>query len=1099
MLRVLCALMIFPAALFAESTFPINLYHFQQEFPPYQSEIRLSHQFVIPNSEAVIVGGQSLMRGVDYSIICMDGYIKLNRTPEDTIIITYDIFPFELRKVYFHRAVPEPEMQKSDYTPAVSGKMAEEEETPFKFTRSGSIFRSVTVGSNRDASLESGMDFKLNGRLGIGTTVTAALSDQNIPIQPEGDTRTLEEIDKVYVKVESGNYGVNLGDYDLNVEKREFAALNRKLTGVQAYASGEDITSFVSAASSKGEYRSQSFNGVEGLQGPYFLTGKRGETGILVIAGSEKVWLDGYPLTRGDDYDYIIDYSRGEINFTEKRPIDSDSRVVVDFQYSSGDYNRSLYHSAGTYSTPGRKWSFSYAAASEADDKNNPLLLSYDESAKSSLRSAGNDRNSAFISGEEYSPGEGDYDKIYQADSSFIYVWAGKDSGDYDAAFSYIGENQGAYMRQFSTAGDIYYEYAGSGLGAYDPILLLPLPRLEQTIDMSAMYKPSRNLSLSLETAASNYDRNTFSPLNDSSNKGLAASVSINADSLEIADIKAGFSAKTRSIDDNFHPPDRISGAEYNRQWGYADSSTSQENSVEGRSYLLPFPNLKFSGGAGYLEKSDFQSSRFDFRTDYVKSDILYGSVFGENISLRNNNIPGYWRRGKSELWRRWGKFTPAFKVEGEDNSQGGDGFRFGEYTGSVKYLQEKGLLVEHTYRDDRTRQDYALEPQSYLNRSHMNYQGGENLLNYTLDYTHSRRDYAVSDSADITSDLGRITGDYRSQDGFITANFQHRITQSRTAETALIPFEVGWGEGEYIKEGDQYFQDPNGNYLLVAQPTGNYLRSAQVRSAFTLRLDFRRSPAALYLPILVRQLTSESNFAVDEESKTPDPYKLYLLYLPAFRSDSTLYGNSSFRQDLFYRRNDRNFNLRFRFNDYRSLNNRLITAGERTVRDDFSLQLWKSLSSQLSMQAAAAHSTEKRWLSAIPDRDLSINSLENVFIQQVSRPLEIRLGLKIEKSQDAIDNISASSYSLHPQADYSLFNKGRITVESTYTEVVSDAETLPYEMTSGKGVGSNYEWSARASYKIGNNLNLTLNYNGESKIGRPVIHTGKMELRAFF
>ena len=57
----------------------------------------------------------------------------------------------------------------------------------------------------------------------------------------------------------------------------------------------------------------------------------------------------------------------------------------------------------------------------------------------------------------------------------------------------------------------------------------------------------------------------------------------------------------------------------------------------------------------------------------------------------------------------------------------------------------------------------------------------------------------------------------------------------------------------------------------------------------------------------------------------------------------------------------------------------------------------------------------------------------------------------------------------------------------------------IGYEMLEGLQPGTNFTWQINIQKKMANNIQLTLNYNGRKSIDVKTIHTGGIQLRAFF
>ncbi|RMF66761.1 MAG: hypothetical protein D6743_05910, partial [Calditrichaeota bacterium] len=586
-----------------------------------QRDFALPDSFLIPASEVVSLDSVALQRQVDYTIEYVAGTLRLTQPVAGKVLtVEYKIFPFSLKKRYVLNkkvVAEEEEAKSSDASPtsSVPVKKVPRRRVAQRFggaqlRKSGSLTRGISVGTSQSLRVDSGLRMQVSGRLANKIDVVASLTDQNTPIQPEGNTQTLQEIDKVFIQLKGPNMNATFGDYNLSFSGSEFTNYRRKLQGIMGHAEFQNMSVTMSGAVSRGQFTTNQFLGQEGNQGPYQLHGPNNEINIIVLAGTERVWVDGELMTRGENHDYVIEYGNGQLTFTRNRLITGDSRITVDFQFSDESFERNLWAVRGESRFLQDRVHLSTTFIRESDDKDNPLSLSLNDGFVDRLAEAGD--SSAVVPGWTFvGPDSGNYVR----DSTGVFVFVGDKRGDYNVRFTFFGENRGEYRN----IGLGRFEYVGPGKGSFRPFILLPKAQRHDLVGFNLGFSPSSALDVKGEFAFSQFDANLYSSKDDGDNQGTAYALHLDfrPENLRLGGANLGkfdFSGRLRHKNANFRDIDRTTIAEFNRRWNIENAqATRQEDILELRSSYSPVTGLALRTGLGRLTKSSlFRSNRWE-------------------------------------------------------------------------------------------------------------------------------------------------------------------------------------------------------------------------------------------------------------------------------------------------------------------------------------------------------------------------------------------------------------------------------------------------------------------------------------------------------
>ena len=247
-----------------------------------ENSIQLTHPFILESSILVLQGGVPILVK---KIQAIEGILILpNMDPNSPIVISYDYLtnglPLSVEPRW--RSLPELNLENIEILSNKEQPYSGNSDSESNIYSSGSIFRQLSVSPLGGSDFTGGLQMQLNGKLTKNMMVSGILTDQDLPIQPEGTTRELEELDQVYLMVTHPNYSVDAGDIIYEEKINNSNNNNRKLVGLKNhYKVGQWSGSGVYAGS-KGNYTTLEIKGRDGKQRPYQLTGSNGNRDIIV-------------------------------------------------------------------------------------------------------------------------------------------------------------------------------------------------------------------------------------------------------------------------------------------------------------------------------------------------------------------------------------------------------------------------------------------------------------------------------------------------------------------------------------------------------------------------------------------------------------------------------------------------------------------------------------------------------------------------------------------------------------------------------------------------------------------------------------------------
>jgi len=1051
-------------------------------------------------------------------------------TSQDSLTIRYFKYPEELTKTY--------SIYDQDRVVANDGGLYKVNRSVKKFVpfdglnTSGSITRGVTVGNNQNASVSSNLDLQITGKISDKVSLRASIQDSNIPLQDNGYSQKLDEFDQIFIELFTDKWSIRAGDLFLENRQSRFLNFNKKVQGLSAhftFGGDENKTDiFASAALVRGQYAKSSFTGQEGNQGPYKLRGNNGELYVLVISGSERVYVNGILKKRGENNDYTIDYNAGEITFTSLFPITSEMRIVIEYQYSDRNYTRFVTYAGANHEA--KTWSLGGYLYSENDVKNQPLQQNLSSEQAVILSNAGDDVSlmnapSAYL--DTYSENKILYKKIPVVGGEAFEYSNNPTDELYNVKFTLVGNNLGNYVLTNSSAIGKIYQYvapiAGVPQGNYDPIVRLIAPTKIQIATVLGKFNPSEKTVVDFEVGVSNNDLNLFSAKDDNNNKGVAGKLNFKQRLLTKKWQIDAF-GNYQYVQENFKTIERLFNIEFNRDWNLTTFAGNQSLLVNGLDFILPekgkltyqFEKLDFSksfSGSRHIVNGQFKLNNWNIlqNSSYLKSDGTYAnSTFIRNQSQVRYNFKKNWIGSSLRFENNKEKLVSTNQLSALSQ-------RFTEYGAFVGRGDSTKVYVELGYlqRINDSLQNGFLEKvntsQSYYLKSKL-VQTKKSDLSLFINYRNLKYVDATRNNEPSLNSRLLYNDNYFNQLLQVTSAYE--TTSGTIAQQEFTYLEVDPGRGVYtwidyngngIQELQEFEVAPfpdQAKYVRVFLPNQIFVKTHQNKFSQSVTFNPSQWQNKIGFQKVLSHFYDQTSFLIERKIKrNGDNFDLN----PFSNSYENMLGlNTSFRNSLFYNRGKQKHSV-----TYTIVSNQLKSLLSAGSQESFNL----------SHQLQYSHLLKKSWLfslgTALSKTDLISENYSSKNYEVKSYQINPKISYLFNKnaSWDIFyefqnkNNLLGASEKLARNkfgTSFSYASDKKFTMNGEVSfydnNFKGDSQSpVAFSMLEGLQPGKNMTWRLLLQKNLTDFLDININYQGRKTETSQTIHTGNVQLRAYF
>ena len=1062
----------------------------------------------------------------EYKIDFNNAALVINAIAYPEITLEYFRFPNFITKTYTpydqNLILPNSTNTGKLYSLTTNKKMSEVQLFEGLKTK-GFISRGLTSGNNQNAVTNAALDLEISGKLSNKVTLKANIWDTNIPIQKNGYSQNITDFDRIFIEIFSDEWRVKAGDLSLKNQDSYFTPFTKQASGLEVEAKiNDNLKVSASGAIVRGKFSTFTIVGNEGNQGPYKIVGANNEPNIVIIGGSEKVYVNGIQIKKGENKDFTIDYNLGEITFNTTYPITNDMRIWIDFQYSDRNYTRFITYESATYKS--EKLNVSGFFYNENDAKNQPLQQVLSDDQKQILADAGNNTDLMFAESATITAFDENkilYRKIESgAVENFEYS---KDPTEelYFVTFTNVGTNNGDYVLDSSTVIGNIYNFVGVNQGNYTPISRLIAPTKSQFFVLKSDYNPSEKTTLSSEVAISNNDANLFSSIGDTENTAVAAKIGWQQVLIDrkwklTSNISHEYAHK------NFKTLQRWEPVEFNRDWNLLTNNAT-------KNYFQSEFNLQ-------NKKNDFILYRYNH--------LNYVATFNGNKHELQSKI-----RHKNTTFFIDGSFLTNTSTI-EDNS-------FLRAKATIEHHFKKSWLGAFTNLETNSRKNTS--SRDFINTSHrfkefeayfgigdtakvfakigFNYRNNDSIKLNEFKEINNRKSFYINSKLIQSKNTNlsvyanyRITENNFSKDekslnsrfifnqklfhDFMNINTLYETSSGNVARQEYMYLKTASGLGYYtwidynsdgVQDFDEFevaeFQD-QANYLRVPKPNLRFLATTRVKFRQAINFNFKQWKNKNGFKKTLSHFNNESLLSIEnEQSRIGNSFN----FNPFNFDENKIIGlNLSLRNSLYFNRNIQKYSTSYTFGKQRNKQQYFIGTQENNTK---------------THQIDFTHKFATFWLfdlmGKVSENDLQTENFNNRNYSIEGKEIQPKITFlhtqnkrftafyHYKNKANSLENFEAlKQQKFGIEYYYISLKQDQITanINVFLNDFLGDTNTpVAYQMLEGLQAGKNYTWNLLFNRKLNSFLNLNLNYLGRKSENSKIIHTGNIQLRAVF